>query len=268
MANLVLLRHGESLWNARNLFTGWTDIDLSGQGYIQARTAGEILLRSGIIFDLTFTSVLKRAIRTLWLVLEETDQLWLPVSRSWRLNERHYGALQGLNKAETALQYGERQVHLWRRSYQVAPPGLLPDDERYPGHDRRYAHLPTAEIPRTESLRDTWHRLWPYWHSAILPMLAAIRDELDQQKYCQQSNNDNSDYSLHLLLLLPIFSLFSRQYYDGTPLLCYCRTIMNRNLPLLIAIAREHIFSVDRNPKTHTPKEFLKGYSILQHPDH
>jgi len=171
MANLVLLRHGESLWNAENRFTGWTDIDLSGQGCAQARNAGQILLRAGFAFDLTFTSVLKRAIRTLWLVLEEIDQLWLPVSRSWRLNERHYGALQGLNKAETAQRYGDRQVHLWRRSYLVAPPALQPEDERYPGHDRRYAHLPAAEIPLTESLRDTEHRLWPYWQTAILPML-------------------------------------------------------------------------------------------------
>jgi len=171
MANLVLLRHGESQWNAENRFTGWTDIDLSELGYAQAHTAGRILLQAGFIFDLTFTSVLKRAIHTLWLVLEEMDQLWLPVIRSWRLNERHYGALQGLNKAETARQYGERQVYLWRRSYQVPPPALQPEDERYPGHERRYAHLSTAEIPLTESLQDTEHRLWPYWRRAILPML-------------------------------------------------------------------------------------------------
>ena len=172
MAKLVLLRHGESLWNAENRFTGWTDIALSKQGVAQARSAGQILLRNGISFDLTFTSVLKRAIRTLWLVLEEMDQLWLPVNRSWRLNERHYGALQGLNKAETAQQYGERQVHLWRRSYLVAPPALQLDDERYPAHDRRYQHLSPSEIPLTESLRDTERRFWPYWQNAILPMLA------------------------------------------------------------------------------------------------
>ena len=171
MGQLVLLRHGESLWDAENRFTGWTDIDLSDLGNTQARNAGQSLLQAGFVFDLTFTSVLKRAIRTLWLILEETDQLWLPVNRSWRLNERHYGALQGLNKSETALKYGEEQAHLWRRSFQVAPPALQPDDERYPGHDRRYAHLSAAEIPLTESLQDTERRLWPYWQTAILPML-------------------------------------------------------------------------------------------------
>jgi 2,3-bisphosphoglycerate-dependent phosphoglycerate mutase len=172
MAKLVLLRHGESLWNAENRFTGWTDIDLSEQGLAQARSAGQCLHRVRFSIDLTFTSVLKRAIRTLWLVLEEIDQLWLPVSRSWRLNERHYGALQGLNKAETAQQYGERQVHLWRRSYLVAPPALQPDDKRYPGHDRRYQHLSPSEIQMTESLRDTERRIWPFWQTAILPLLA------------------------------------------------------------------------------------------------
>jgi 2,3-bisphosphoglycerate-dependent phosphoglycerate mutase len=171
MSKLILLRHGESLWNAENRFTGWTDIDLSEQGFTQARSAGQHLLRSGFTIDLTFTSVLKRAIRTLWLVLEEMDQLWLPVCRSWRLNERHYGALQGLNKAETAQQYGERQVHLWRRSYEVAPPALQPDDKRYPGHDRRYQHLSPSEIPLTESLRDTERRFWPYWQTAVFPLL-------------------------------------------------------------------------------------------------
>jgi 2,3-bisphosphoglycerate-dependent phosphoglycerate mutase len=171
MAKLVLIRHGESLWNAENRFTGWTDVDLSEHGIEQARYAGRLLLRGGIDFDLTVTSVLKRAIRTLWIALDEMDQLWLPVSRSWRLNERHYGALQGLNKAETAQKYGERQVHLWRRSYQVPPPALNPEDDRYPGHDRRYANLSAAEIPLTESLQDTERRLWPYWQNAILPLL-------------------------------------------------------------------------------------------------
>jgi 2,3-bisphosphoglycerate-dependent phosphoglycerate mutase len=171
MAQLVLLRHGESLWNAENRFTGWTDIDLSDQGITQAVNAGQRLRQAGFEFDVTFTSVLKRAIRTLWLALEELDQLWLPVSRSWRLNERHYGALQGLNKAETASQYGERQVHLWRRSYQVKPPALQPEDDRYPGHDRRYRHLSPSELPLTESLKDTEKRFWPYWQKAILPLL-------------------------------------------------------------------------------------------------
>lgn len=171
MAKLVLLRHGESLWNAENRFTGWTDVDLSESGYLQAHRAGQMLRASGYTFDLTFTSVLKRAIRTLWIVLEEMDLFWLPVNRSWRLNERHYGALQGLNKAETAVKYGERQVHLWRRSYQVAPPALQIEDQRYPGHDRRYAHLSSEEIPLTESLRNTEQRLMLYWKNAILPML-------------------------------------------------------------------------------------------------
>ena len=137
----------------------------------EAHRSGKLLKEQGYVFDVAFTSVLKRAIRTLWLVLEEMDQLWLPVCRSWRLNERHYGALQGLNKAETAQQYGERQVHLWRRSYLVAPPPLQTDDKRYPGHDRRYQHLSPSEIPLTESLRDTEQRFWPYWQTAVLPFL-------------------------------------------------------------------------------------------------
>jgi 2,3-bisphosphoglycerate-dependent phosphoglycerate mutase len=178
MAKLVLLRHGESLWNAENRYTGWTDIDLTEQGLAQARSAGKRLSQARFTFDLTFTSVLKRAIRTLWIVLEEIDHFWLPVSRSWRLNERHYGALQGLNKAETVQQFGERQVHLWRRSYKVAPPALQPDDIRYAGHDRRYQHLCPADIPLTESLQDTELRLWPYWKSAVLPMLAEGADIL------------------------------------------------------------------------------------------
>jgi 2,3-bisphosphoglycerate-dependent phosphoglycerate mutase len=178
MSKLVLLRHGESVWNAENRFTGWTDVDLSESGIVQAREAGKKLLQDGFEFDLTFTSVLKRAIRTLWLVLEEMDQLWLPVSRSWRLNERHYGALQGLNKAETALQYGEQQVHLWRRSYLVPPPALEPTDERFPGHDRRYRGLLPSEIPLTESLRNTEERFWPYWLGSILPKLAEGADVL------------------------------------------------------------------------------------------
>jgi len=178
MAKLILLRHGESLWSAENRFTGWTDVDLSESGCLQAQNAGQRLRQAGFFFDLTFTSVLKRAIRTLWLVLEEMDLLWLPVNRSWRLNERHYGALQGLSKAETAQKYGERQVYLWRHSYLVAPPKLQLEDERYPGHDRRYAHLSPAEIPLTESLRDTERRLWPYWQTAILPMLKEGADVL------------------------------------------------------------------------------------------
>lgn len=171
MAKLVLVRHGESIWNAENRFTGWTDIDLSEIGLTQAKDAGRALLHAGIQFDLAFTSVLKRAIRTLWIILEEMDQLWLPVNKSWRLNERHYGALQGLNKAETAEKYGEMQVHLWRRSYDVVPPLLEQKDERYPGNDQRYANLNSTEIPLAESLYDTERRLLPYWLSEILPLL-------------------------------------------------------------------------------------------------
>jgi len=168
---LVLLRHGESLWNAEDRFTGWTDIDLSPHGLEQARLAGQRLHKAGIEFDHAFTSVLTRAVRTLWLVLEEMDMLWLPVSRSWRLNERHYGALQGLNKTETAQKYGSAQVHLWRRSYTTRPPALQAADDHFPGHDRRYADLDPSELPLTESLRDTELRFWPYWQAAILPEL-------------------------------------------------------------------------------------------------
>ena len=178
MAKLVLVRHGESLWNAENRFTGWTDIDLSEIGFTQAKNAGRALHHAGIQFDLAFTSVLKRAIRTLWIILEEMDQLWLPVNKSWRLNERHYGALQGLNKAETAVNYGERQVHLWRRSYDVVPPPLERKDERYPGRDRRYAHLHETEIPLAESLCDTESRLLPYWSGEMLPLLIKGKDIL------------------------------------------------------------------------------------------
>jgi 2,3-bisphosphoglycerate-dependent phosphoglycerate mutase len=170
---LILLRHGESDWNRENRFTGWTDVDLSPKGKEEAGRAGQVLFDQGFAFDLAFTSVLRRAIRTLWIALDVMDLMWIPVQRSWRLNERHYGALQGLNKAETATQYGERQVKLWRRSYDVRPPALEPSDPRFPGHDRRYAKLTDQELPRTESLKDTVARFLPYWHGTIAPAIQA-----------------------------------------------------------------------------------------------
>jgi 2,3-bisphosphoglycerate-dependent phosphoglycerate mutase len=168
---LILLRHGESDWNRVNRFTGWTDVDLSAAGIEEAHRAGRLLLEKGFTFDVAFTSVLQRAIRTLWIVLDELDLMWIPVHRSWRLNERHYGALQGLNKAETAAQHGEQQVKLWRRSYDVRPPALEPNDPRFPGRDRRYAHLTDGELPRTECLKDTVIRFLPYWHETIAPAI-------------------------------------------------------------------------------------------------
>jgi len=171
MHKLVLLRHGESQWNLENRFTGWTDVDLSPRGIQEAHEAARLLAEGGYTFDVAFTSVLKRAIRTLWIVLDDMDLMWLPVHLHWRLNERHYGALQGLNKAETAALHGEAQVKLWRRSYAVPPPPLSPDDPRHPGRDRRYAALSAAELPLTESLKDTVARFLPYWHDAIAPAI-------------------------------------------------------------------------------------------------
>ncbi len=167
MHTLVLLRHGQSQWNRQNRFTGWTDVDLSEQGIREAHDAGRLLRGENFQFDVAYTSVLKRAIRTLWIVLDECDQMWLPVERSWRLNERHYGALQGLNKAETAREVGAEQVQIWRRSYAVRPPELARDDPRCPAHDRRYAGLLPEEIPCGESLQDVLGRMLPYWHEAI-----------------------------------------------------------------------------------------------------
>jgi 2,3-bisphosphoglycerate-dependent phosphoglycerate mutase len=166
---LVLLRHGESTWNKENLFTGWTDVGLSEKGIQEAISAGKILRSEGYVFDVAYTSVLKRAIKTLWLALEEMDLMWIPVRNSWRLNERHYGALQGLNKAETAEKYGNEQVHLWRRSYDAPPPALEPGDERSPARDPRYAGLSKDEIPMTECLKDTVARVIPFWQSTIAP---------------------------------------------------------------------------------------------------
>jgi 2,3-bisphosphoglycerate-dependent phosphoglycerate mutase len=171
MVELVLLRHGESIWNRENRFTGWTDVDLSSQGVEEARKAGRTLITEGYEFDLCYTSVLKRAIRTLWLVLEEMDRMWLPVINAWQLNERHYGALQGLNKVETAAQFGEKQVQIWRRSYDVRPPALESGDPRWPGNDPRYKGLHPEEVPFTECLKDTVDRFLPYWHDVITPSI-------------------------------------------------------------------------------------------------
>ena len=168
---LVLVRHGESTWNQENRFTGWTDVDLSDKGRLEAKKAGELLKKEGYTFDMAFTSVLKRAIRTLWFVLDEMDLMWIPVEGSWRLNERHYGALQGLNKSETAAKYGEEQVHIWRRSYNITPPSLEENDERYPGKDPRYKNLSPNDIPQTESLELTVKRFLPYWNESIVPAL-------------------------------------------------------------------------------------------------
>ena len=169
MKKLVLVRHGESDWNKQNRFTGWTDVDLSEKGRQEAKEGGEVLKKEGYTFDVAYTSVLKRAIRTLWTVLDEMDLMWIPVHRSWRLNGRHYGALQGLNKSETAAKFGEDQVKIWRRSYDIRPPALEPSDERFPGHDPRYKGLTPEELPLTECLKDTVERFLPYWHNTIAP---------------------------------------------------------------------------------------------------
>lgn len=173
MIKLVLVRHGESQWNQENKFTGWTDVDLSEKGMSEAHEAGRLLKKEGFTFDVAFTSVLKRAIRTLWMIQDEMDLMWIPVQNSWRLNERHYGALQGLNKAETAAKYGEEQVHVWRRSYDVRPPTLTPDDPRNPLFDARYKYLSKGEAPLVECLKDTVERFFPYWQKTIT---AALRE--------------------------------------------------------------------------------------------
>jgi 2,3-bisphosphoglycerate-dependent phosphoglycerate mutase len=173
MTKLVLLRHGESTWNRENRFTGWTDVDLSERGRAEALEAGRLLREGGYVFDIAYTSVLKRAIRTLWTTLDALDLMWIPVINSWRLNERHYGALQGLNKAETAAKHGEAQTKIWRRSYDIPPPPLTPDDERHPSRDPRYAALSARDLPLTESLKDTVARFLPYWHGTIAPAIAS-----------------------------------------------------------------------------------------------
>jgi len=173
MRKLVLLRHGESEWNRENRFTGWTDVDLSDKGLTEAHDAGRLMKEAGLVFDVAFTSVLRRAIKTLDIALDEMDLLWIPVTKHWRLNERHYGALQGLNKAETAARHGEAQVKIWRRSYDIPPPPLTPDDERWSGRDPRYTNLAPSEIPAAESLKDTVARFLPYWHDAIAPVVGS-----------------------------------------------------------------------------------------------
>lgn len=173
MYKIVLVRHGQSTWNLENRFTGWTDVDLTDLGREEARKAGELLKAEGFKFDVAYTSVLKRAIRTLGLILDELDRLWIPVHKSWRLNERHYGALQGLNKAETAQKYGDEQVHVWRRSYDTPPPALEPTDERSASVDPRYADLPKEDVPQTECLKDTVARFLPYWNEEIAPAVKA-----------------------------------------------------------------------------------------------
>lgn len=178
MKQLVLLRHGQSVWNLENRFTGWKDVDLSDKGRDEAQAAGQLLNRHDFRFDFAFTSVLKRAIRTLWIALDELDQMWIPVTKDYRLNERHYGALTGLNKAETAKEYGEEQVHVWRRSFATPPPELAPDDERHPRFDPRYAALDGKLLPATESLATTLERVLPYWNDVIVPRLHASNQVL------------------------------------------------------------------------------------------
>ena len=173
MVKLVLLRHGESLWNKENRFTGWADVDLSDRGRLEAWQAGMMLKAQGFSFDVAFTSALRRAIRTLWMILDVLDLMWIPVECSWHLNERHYGALQGLNKAETAVRFGEAQVNLWRRSYDVRPPSLAETDPRFPGHDARYRHVDRSHLPLAESLEDAAVRLLPYWRMVIAPTVRA-----------------------------------------------------------------------------------------------
>jgi 2,3-bisphosphoglycerate-dependent phosphoglycerate mutase len=173
MKRLVLLRHGESIWNKENRFTGWTDVGLSEKGVEEATNSGRVMRQEGYLFDVAYTSVLKRAIKTLWLALEEMDLMWIPINLSWRLNERHYGALQGLNKAETAERHGLEQTQIWRRSYDIPPPPLTSDDPRHPGKDPRYGSLKPHELPLTECLKDTVARFLPYWHETIAPMVSS-----------------------------------------------------------------------------------------------
>ena len=175
---LVLVRHGQSVWNLENLFTGWTDVDLTGQGRAEAAQAGRELVKERLEAGVAFTSVLKRAIRTLWIMLDEMDRMWIPVERSWRLNERHYGSLQGLDKAQTVARHGEAQVKIWRRSYDIPPPALAVEDERHPRFDPRYAGVPPQDLPATESLKDTLARVLPYWHARIAPELRSGRNVL------------------------------------------------------------------------------------------
>ncbi len=231
MYKVVLLRHGESTWNRDNRFTGWTDVDLSESGVAEVRSAAHLLKAEGYVFDVAFTSVLKRAVRTLWIVLDEMDLMWIPVHRSWRLNERHYGALQGLNKAETAAKYGDTQVKIWRRGYDIRPPALTEEDQRWPGHDPRYHGLAPQDIVLTESLRDTLARLLPYWHDAIAPavksglrvIIAAHGTSLRALvKYLDDISDDdiaemNIPYGVPLVYELNVDLKPIKHYYLGDP---------------------------------------------------
>jgi 2,3-bisphosphoglycerate-dependent phosphoglycerate mutase len=239
----VLLRHGESTWNAENRFTGWTDVDLSQRGRIEAKRAGQTLKASGYSFDVAFTSVLKRAIRTLWIVLDELDVMWTPIHHSWRLNERHYGALQGLNKADTAAKYGEGQVKIWRRSYDIQPPALTADDSRSPSHDLRYKDLDPRDIPLTECLRDTVARFLPYWHETIAP-----RIRLGQRVLIAAHGN-----SLRALV----------KYLDRVS----DTAIVDLNIPTGVPLVYE--LDADLKPITHyylgDPKEIRKAQEAVAH---
>jgi 2,3-bisphosphoglycerate-dependent phosphoglycerate mutase len=231
MYKLVLLRHGESAWNKENRFTGWTDVNLTDKGREEARTAGRLLKEAGFAFDLVFTSVLKRAIWTSILALDELDQLWLPVERSWRLNERHYGALQGLNKAETAEKHGDAQVKIWRRAYAIAPPPLDANDDRHPARDPRYKNLPASDLPLTESLSDTVDRFLPYWHESIAPqiksgtrvMIAAHGNSLRALVKYLDSISDDAIVELNIPTGIPlVYELDAKlkpikSYYLGDP---------------------------------------------------
>jgi 2,3-bisphosphoglycerate-dependent phosphoglycerate mutase len=231
LIKLVLLRHGESIWNKENKFTGWTDIDLSEKGVAEAQRASRLLKEGGYTFDIAFTSVLKRAIRTLWILLDEMDLMWIPVHRSWRLNERHYGALQGQNKTDVAAKVGEEQVFIWRRSYRVQPPSLERTDPRYPGHDPRYRDLAAKDIPFTECLRDTVKRFLPYWHQKIAPSIKSGNKAIISAhgnslralvKYLDDISDDAiSDYNIPTGIPL-VYELQddlrpSRSYYLGEP---------------------------------------------------
>ena len=231
MIKLVLLRHGESTWNKENRFTGWTDVDLSEKGLVEAKKAGETLKKEGLVFDVAYTSVLKRAIRTLWITLDGMDLMWIPVYNSWRLNERHYGALQGLNKSETASKYGEDQVLVWRRSYDTPPPVLEKTDPRYPGSDPRYKNLDKKNIPLTECLKDTVDRFLPYWHETIAPavksgkrvIIAAHGNSLRALVKYLDNISDNDIVSLNIPTALPlVYELDDnlkpiKHYYLGDP---------------------------------------------------
>jgi 2,3-bisphosphoglycerate-dependent phosphoglycerate mutase len=231
MKKLVLLRHGESIWNQENRFTGWIDVELSDKGTAEAREAGQVLAREGFGFDVAFTSVLKRAIKTLWLGLEEMDLMWIPVHHSWRLNERHYGGLQGLNKAETVEKHGLEQVKIWRRSYDVPPPPLTPDDPYYPGRDPRYAGVPKDELPLTECLKDVVARFLPHWHETIAPavqsgqrvIIAAHGNSLRALVKFLDEVPDNEIVALNIPTGIPlVYELTeelkpTRHYYLGDP---------------------------------------------------